>query len=218
MGDLQLDIKFQDPDSEGRVSIEATGEDIQVLKSFLQKHFGLLPKSIRPGKIFRAYVKDINETKEEMSLEVGVSESPLVLPRLLLQKALGSGSVPFTKLASAFCLRPNFPVEVSVREFGKDNAVASLSRAQRAMFLQWSADLLDRIIVLGTTRRSVKNALAKTGNLRNITDSERLAFFTQCIPVKLGLDSLRITKTLENELAPTEVCLFDARNAWKLLN
>ncbi|MFQ5998904.1 MAG: DUF2110 family protein, partial [Candidatus Bathyarchaeia archaeon] len=141
VGDLQLDITFQDPDGEGRISIEAAGEDTQVLKSFLQKNFGLLPKSIRPGKIFRTYVTDIDETKEEMRLEVGVSKSPLVLPGLLFQKALGTSSVHFSTLTSSFCLQPNFPIEVSVRELGKDNAVASLSRAQRAIFLQWSADL-----------------------------------------------------------------------------
>lgn len=211
-----LDVKFtlSGCDAGGYLSIEVEGEDLEVFASLLNQNFILAPVSAEPPSvnlIQKAVVKGIDDNGAGVVLDLGSSKYEAFLTKGHLTAYLCDGvDLPLPALAGLFCLREGVPLEVRVVavDEGGGRIYGELTSFQLLTLKGWVSDFLDRIIVVGVTRRQVKNALAEAGCLRRVIEIGRLGFLSHVIPCKLGYDANSIIDSLKRLLPHASVYLF----------
>ncbi len=201
-------------DENGHLSIEVEGEDLEVFASLLNRNFILAPMYTEPptlNLILKTVVKGIDDNGAGVLLDLGSSTYEGFLTKEHLTAYLSDGrDLPLSDLGDLFCLREGVPLEVRVVAVGehRGRVYGELTSLQLSMFKGWVSDFLDRIMVVGATRRQVKNALAEAGNLRRVVEIGRLGFLSNVIPCKLGYDANTIRDSLERLLPQASICLF----------
>ena len=218
---LDVSFKLAGLDENGHLSIDVEGEDLEVFASLLNRNFILAPMYTVPptvNLILKAVVKGVDDNGAWILLDLGSSTYEGFLTKEYLTAILVDGKdLPMPSLGGLFCLMEGVPLEVritAVDEHGR-RIYCELTSLQLSLFNGWISDFLDRIIVVGVTRRQVKNALAETGNLRRVIEIERLGFLSHVIPCKLGYNVNSIKDSLERLLPQASMCLFSSQRIAK---
>lgn len=214
---LDASFKLAGLDEKGHLSIDVEGEDLEVFAALLNRNFILAPMYTAPptvNLIQKTVVKGINHNGVGLLLDLGSSTYEGFLTKEYLTANLVDGKdLPLPSLVDLFCLREGVPLEVSITavdEHGR-RIYCELTSLQLSLFKGWISDFLDRIIVVGATRRQVKNVLAETENLRRVIEIGRLGFLSHVIPCKLGYDANSIRDSLEKLLPQASICLFSTQ-------
>lgn len=202
-----LQTQFEELDVEARiltnnknkwVQIEVSGEDETIATNYLTKVFGACPVTVENAKALeslKGYISQVDGNKQELRVDIGVFDPKVaqaVVSVASLQTALVNGKkLALQQLAELFGLAEGVPVSVKVNweHSSEEELSAELSEAQSVKLVSWRLSLLDRLIVLGTSKETVAEVLERTHLDRDVIDVEALSAFDFAVTCKLGTDA-----------------------------
>lgn len=219
---LEVTVRVAEAASCGWLRLNIAGEDEIAAMNLLKKDFGIAPvyaKNIKEGNIYRGKIVSSGTWDTEIHVDIGVFlPEPMVAVVSLehLQSQLVDGkSLPLLRLSQLFCFLNNIPTEILIKRTynGPRFFVSELSERQILVISSWVASNLDRLIVLGALLKTIENALAASGHLRDVVEIENLGMLEHVIVCKLGTDAVglipRLGRLIPNAVfgvfSPTEI-------------
>lgn len=225
---LRVGVRVQGTSGRGWVHIEVSGEDESVALRLLDREVGLAPVSaegIGRFSVLRGKIVDPAKSKTELFVDVGLPDSEFsgsFIPLWRLQAQLGDGrKMPLQHLIELFCLFDFVPVSVRiVSDFSREKRAyeAEFSEAQLSRFSDWLKSNLDRVIVLGASRKDVEWAIEKTRHLRDVFEIETLGPLEHALLCKLGTDAVGLLPKLGPYLAASNLAPFSPRKIKQLID
>jgi hypothetical protein len=227
--DKALKLSFEDLDVEADVlgitgdkwaQIALAGEDEGIATNYIAKEIGLCPTSFENVKKFstlNGYVTDLEKSKEELSVDVGVFQPKIAyskIPLRHLQAQLVDGrKIALTKIVELFGFCEGLPLSVKVNlvEEEGNRLEAELSAIQVEKYYNWQESLLDRLIVLGSSAYEVKKALELARLERDIISVESLGMFEHALVCKLGTDAAGLIPKTGRILRSARFAVFNPR-------
>lgn len=195
---LDLEAKILGISAGKWVQVSLSGEDEAVATSFIRKNIGTTPQNIdavSKHMILKGYISKIDLENQAVQVDVGVFQPKIIqatIPLATLQKQLAEGKdLALQKIAEGLGLRMNLPLGVKILELAGDGGFlrAELSNEQVERFKFWKLSLLDRLIVLNSSRREIEAVLERTRLSRDVVGIEALGMFEHAIACKLGTDA-----------------------------
>ena len=229
-----LQTQFEELDVEARVKtnsktkwvqIELSGEDETIATNYINKNFGACPVTVENAKALeslKGYISQIDNNKQELRVDIGVFEPKMaqaVLSVTSLQAALVNGKkLPLKQIADLFGLVEGVPVSVKVNwEHSSEEELSSeLSEAQIEKLISWQLSLLDRLIVLGTSKETVTEVLERTHLERDVIDVEALSAFDFALTCKLGTDAAGVVPRMGRYMRGSVFVVFNADKSMEL--
>jgi hypothetical protein len=217
---LKVQIQVKGVTSRGWVQIELSGEDERVATHFLADEIGICPTSLEQVQKFstlRGRIVELNESKDELRLDIGVFQPEVVdatLPVQRLQAQLADGRrATLRRIAELFGFHDNLLLTIKVSDLSKDKkqVEAMLTEKQVRTYEKWTASLLDRLIILGASSSEVKAALEKSRLERDVVDVEPLGLFEYAIVCKLGTDAVGLIPVVGRALRDASFAVFSPR-------
>ena len=232
--DEMLQTQFEELDVESRVltnnksrwvQIELSGEDETIATNYITKTYGACPVTVENAKALeslKGYISQIDNNKQELRVDIGVFEPKMaqaVLSVTSLQAALVNGKkLPLQQIAELFGLAEGVPVSVKVNwEHSSEEELSSeLSEAQIEKLISWQLSLLDRLIVLGTSKETVTEVLERTHLERDVIDVEALSAFDFALTCKLGTDAAGVVPRMGRYMRGSVFVVFNADKSMEL--
>jgi len=229
-----LQTQFEELDVEARVltnsktkwvQIELSGEDETIATNYITKTYGACPVTVENAKALeslKGYISQIDNNKQELRVDIGVFEPKMaqaVLSVTSLQSALVNGKkLPLQQIAELFGLAEGVPVSVKVNwEHSSEEELSSeLSEAQIEKLISWQLSLLDRLIVLGTSKETVTEVLERTHLERDVIDVEALSAFDFALTCKLGTDAAGLIPRMGRYMRGSVFVVFNADKSMEL--
>lgn len=208
------------------VQLDVSGEDEAIASNYLAKNFGFCPSSLEKVKRFsvlKGYIINLEKSKEDLHVDVGVFEPNLVyaaVPLRNLQAQLVDGrKVALKKILELFGFCNDFPINVKVRGMTAENDQidAELPAIQVERYGQWTASLLDRLIIIGSSLPEVKRTINSTGLKRDIVNVEPLGMFEQALTCKLGTDAAGLISPMGQKLQNARFSVFNPKRITEFL-
>jgi hypothetical protein len=202
------------------VQLEVSGEDEPVATKMLEREAGFCPVDLANVKKFsthKGYIVGLNKAKEELQLDIGVYEPKTVyasVPLTHLQdKVAGGKKVPLKKLAETWGLCDNMPLNLKVLEVDAEagKVKAELVAGQIKKFADWKDSLLDRLIVVGASKRELNEAVDQEGLGRDVINVEALGMFEYAMVCKLGTDAAGLIGRLGRRLRKAQFSVFNPK-------
>jgi hypothetical protein len=231
--DKLLNAEFENLDVEVKVlgvsvgkwvQVSLSGEDEAIATSFVKKNIGTCPANIEDISKFRflkGYISKIDLTNQAVIVDLGVFQPKIIqaiIPLASLQSQLVYGKESdLQKISEGFGFRVNMPVGIKILELaGEDGFLhAELSGEQVERFNMWKLSLLDRLIVLNSSRREIEGVLERTGLSRDVVAIDVLGMFEHVIVCKLGTDAAGLIPKIGRYMRYAVFVVFNPR---KLLN
>jgi hypothetical protein len=227
--DEMLKIQFEELDVETQVlsgpnrwvQVSLSGEDEAIATAYITKMFGVCPSTVEIAKTLpalRGYIFKVDFNKQELIIDIGVFEPKAIMLRVpvaVLQEQLIVGrKVALQKIAELFGLAENLPLSVIVNwtNFEEEAPYAELSSEQVSKYVSWRLSLLDRLIVLGTSRETVDSVLERTRLIRDVIEVEGLGAFDFSLTCKLGTDATGLISRLGRYMRYSVFVVFNAEN------
>jgi hypothetical protein len=195
--DLQFDVANNLANKWVQVSL--SGEDEVVATSYINKEIGTCPMNMENASKFsvlKGFVTTVDSTKQELKVDVGIFEPKIVqatIPVANLRAQLADGKdLDLNKISELFGLHKNLPLSIKLTDVSvMENGVlpAELSTEQVEKFRLWHQSLLDRLIILGSSRGEIEEVLERTKLRRDVIDVEVLGMFEHALMCKLGTDA-----------------------------
>ena len=225
--DLRVKVRVQGTADRRWIQIEVSGEDEAVALRLLDREIGLAPISeerIERFSAFRGKVVDSTKSKTGLRVDVGLLDPEIhdaVIPLWRLQAQLGDGKkIPLQRLIELFCLFDFAPVSIKiVGDLSCEKGVyeAELSEVQLSKFSGWLNSNLDRLIVLGASRKEVERAIERTHHFRDVFEIETLGPLEHALLCKLGTDAVGLLPKLGPYLAVANLAPFSPRKIKQLI-
>jgi len=223
--DLKVKIRVKSKTIRDWVQIEVTGEDESVALRLLDQEIGLAPTSteeVRKSSNLRGKVIESNKSTAELHIDVGVfaptiCDAIVPLPRLQAQLADGK-NLSLQRLIQLFCLYDFAPLHIKiVADLNAEKGLweAELSETQLSQFSGWLRSNLDRLTVLGASRREVEEVVEKSKHFRDILKIETLGLYEHAMACKLGTDAVGLIPKLGPYLRRARFAPFSPRKIKK---
>jgi hypothetical protein len=195
--DLEFDVSTN-PSSKW-VQVSLSGEDEVVAKSYISREIGICPtnlKNIDKSFVLKGYITKVDSTRQELKVDVGIFEPKIIqasIPVANLQAKLAEGKdFDLKKISELFGLHENLPLSIKLADVAvleNEALPAELSTEQVEKFHLWRQSLLDRLIILGSSRGEIEEVLERTKLKRDVIDVEVLGIFEHALTCKLGTDA-----------------------------
>lgn len=226
--DEMLQTQFEELDVESRVltnnksrwvQIELSGEDETIATNYINKIFGACPVTVENAKVsesLKGYISQVDSKKQELRVDIGVfepKEAQAVLSVASLQTALVNGKkLPLQQIAELFGFVEGVPVTVKVNweHSSEEELSAELSEGQTMKLVSWRLSLLDRLIILGTSKETVAEVLERTHLNRDVIDVEALSAFDFALTCKLGTDATGLVSQMGRYMRGSVFVVFNA--------
>jgi hypothetical protein len=217
---LQVEVKTIGVIARGWVEIAVTGGDEKVALRFIADRIGLCPASLESMEKFstvKGFTAMTNKGKNELYVDIGVF-SPTIIDALIplqrLQSQLGDGrKMALEKLVKLFGLCENLPLNIKIFNIDKEKGKieAELSEKQLKQYKEWTMSLLDRLLILGTSRDEVELALKRARLYRDVTSIEPIGILEHAVVCKLGTDAAGLIPILGRNLGIATFSIFSPR-------
>ena len=224
---LKVRIEVLETTTQGWVQVELHGEDEPVAREFLDQEIGIaLVSADRVSKFMNVRGKIFNsrESASELHVDIGVfapAAYPVIIPLSTLRAQLMDGrDVTLRHTADFYCLHDHMPLQVKVLgdlDSTKGVWSAELSEVQLSLFSNWLMINLDRLIVLGASRREVQGEVQRAGHARDIVKIEVLGPLEHALECKLGTDAVGLMPKLGRRLRKASLLPFSPRKIKKEL-
>ncbi len=219
-----LDVKLKlDVTVNKWVIVWVSGEDENVVINYMRKEIGTCPVKfdvINEGEVFRGYVSKIEE--KGLKVDIGVFEPEVkhvILPLTVLeaQLTIPSGE-PSKKIFENYGIAEGLPIIVRITSKDSDLFKCELAPVQIDKFRVWQQSLLDRLIILRTSKEHVTSVLERTHLNRDVIDVEELGMFEYALTCKLGTDARGLIPKVGRYMRNTLFVVFNAKKSLCLLN
>ncbi|MGB9675775.1 MAG: DUF2110 family protein [Candidatus Bathyarchaeales archaeon] len=200
------------------VQASISGEDENIALRYISDEIGVCPKTIEEIATFstlKGYTTAIN--KDRITLDIGVFSPQKVEATLTLQHLqalLADGrKLALKKLAELYGFCENLPLTVKVSAINTEENIIETTFSEKPLkiYRGWVKSLLDRLIILGTTREEVMFSLRATRCLRDIVDVESMGLFEHAITCKLGTDAAGLLPKIGRQLTNARLTIFSPR-------
>lgn len=219
---LRVQVKVKGATPQGWIQVEVNGEDEAVALQLLSNEFGLAPKEVASVEKFSVLCGRIVDSRRATSglfVDVGVFEPKGVyayIPLKSLQAQLADGQgFPLQRLVQLFCFLDYVPLYVKALDVesnaGNGAFLAELSERQLAIFNDWLGSMLDRLVILGATRREVKRAVDTSRHFRDVVKVESLGWLEHVLVCKLGTDAVGLIPAIGRMLRFASMAAFSPR-------
>lgn len=208
------------------VKIKLIGEDSWVGKKFLEQELGTIItwEDIRERMVFRGFIKKI--TDKSFIIDIGISSNNEIFYgsldfnsfiRSIVKKKVNANK----EIIKLFGIKQYFPLFVTVKKHEPINEKMRLLPVELAeksikLFRFWIRSRLDRLIVYGSTRTQLENAIKKSGHLRDIVSVERLGFLEHALVCKWGTSARGLIPEIGPLLPNVTLAVFYPRLIKKL--
>jgi hypothetical protein len=165
-----------------------------------------------------------DKSATELYVDIGVFEPrfrSVAVSWSCLQSQLADGKkIPFQRLMEVFCLCDFMPLRIKV--LGALNIrtglwEAELSEQQLSRFADWLESDLDRLVVLGSTRGEIEQAVARKHHFRDVIRIEALGPFEHVVVCKLGTDAVGLMPKLGPYVGRASLMPFSPRRVKQLV-
>jgi hypothetical protein len=233
--DSALKLAFEDLDVETKIlstaadrwpQLALSGEDEGIAASYVSKEIGICPVSlenISKFSVLKGYIADLAESKEELSVDVGVFKPEIVhamVPLRHLQAQLVDGrKIALRKIGELFGLCEDLPVRVRVSRLNVDESCidAELSTEQVERFQVWRESLLDRLVVLGPSLHELQRLLENAKLDRDVIGVDTLGMFEHALTCKLGTDAAGLIPKIGRNLRNAKFAVFNPKRLREFL-
>lgn len=202
----------------GWVNIIVSGEDEKVAVRFLEKEIGLAPiamGNIERFSVLRGRVTSFGRTKTKVFVDVGVFLPKTIYAMVPLQhlqgKLVDGRKFSLEKIVELFGFVDDFPLEVEVVEVSAGGFEVELTERQLAFYKRWIDSRVDRLVVLGAMRESVREAIRGEMLNRDVLRVESLGFLEYVVVCKLGTDAVGLVSKLGRWLPKAGFVVFSPR-------
>ncbi len=235
--DEQLKVEFENLDLEYEVmmnparkwiQVTLSGEDEVIATSYINKEIGTCPinlKNIERFSVLKGYVTKVDLVKQELRVDVGIFAPKIVqvaIPVVNLQAQLVQGrNLDLKKISEIFGLGENLPLSVRLTDVSvieNDALPAELSAEQAEKLRLWQESLLDRLIILGSSRAEVDEVLERTKLGRDIIGVEVLGVFEHALTCKLGTEAAGLIPRIGRYMKYARFIVFNPRKNLALLS
>ena len=210
---LKTAIKVVEETNRGWIRVDVSGEDEVAALNLLRKEFGAAPvysKNVEEGGVYDGKIVFSGRSGAEIYVDVGAFlpasiDAAVSLQHLQAQLVDGK-KLALKRITQLFCFLDNLPMEILIKHVDnkRRSFVAELSEKQVSLISQWTVSNLDRLVVLGTLRRTVENAAKSIGHSRDIVEIERLGMLEHAVVCKLGTSAVGLIPKL-GQLIPNAV-------------
>ena len=218
--ELDAEVKLLGNSLNKWVQVSVSGEDETIAAAYINREFGACPMTMEAAKALptlKGYISKVDLTKGELRVDVGVFEpKPVqaVIPLAKLRTQMAEGKeVNLKVIAENYGLAEGVPVTVKppIADAGEGDVFETeLSEEQVTKLQAWQRSLLDRLIVLGTSREFVDDALERTHLGRDVIEVEKLGFFEFALTCKLGTDAAGLIPRLGRYMRYSVFVVFNA--------
>ena len=189
---LRVELANLETGENNWVSIKVKGADAKVAVRVLERIVRLAPIGMETIERFSVLNGTVALPGEErgISVDVGLVSPRTVYGTVHLQHLLVDGAKLTTEqIVELFGLANHFPIEIRATRIGEHKFDAELTERQLDLYSLWINTMVDRLIVLGSSRKRVKEAVEKTGFRRDVVGIESLSLSEQVVVCKLGTDA-----------------------------
>jgi hypothetical protein len=218
--DLEVDVKVLGNPVNRWVQVSVEGEDEAIAVAYIRKEIGVCPVSfdaVETAMVLKGYVSKIEVEKQRLMVDVGVFEpkvTQVVVSLSNLQTQLvGGKNVALKQIVEAYAVTEGLPLSVKVISKDADILEAELSAEQVVKLQSWQQSLLDRLIVLRTSKELVSEVLERTRLDRDVIDVESLGLFEFALVCKLGTDAAGLIPRMGRYMRNAVFVVFDAKKA-----
>ena len=233
--DKALKLSFEGLDVEAKilgtladrwVQVALSGEDEGIATNYLTKEIGFCPPildSIKKFSPLKGYVTNLEKSREELSIDLGVFQPKIVhatIPLSYLQAQLVDGrKTALRKIAELWGLCENLPISVKVARVNEEESriEVELSTSQVERYEVWRDSLLDRLLVVGSSLYEVKMALEHARFERDVISVEPLGMFEHALVCKLGTDAAGLIRQLGRNLRNAKFTVFNPKRLRQFL-
>jgi hypothetical protein len=217
---LDVEAKILGVAADKWVQISLLGEDEAVAASYVAREIGFCPTSfenVRKFQVLKGYVADLEKSREELLLDVGVFQPKTVhaaVPLRYLQAQLVDGrKIALRKIVELFGFCEDLPINIKVIHANEEGSriEAELSTKQIEKYRVWQESLLDRLIVLGATGDEVRRMLEYAKLNRDVIGVEPLGVFEQALTCKLGTDAAGLIPKIGRILKNARFVVFNPK-------
>jgi hypothetical protein len=224
--DLDVETKILSTPADGWPQLVLSGEDEGIATSYVSKEIGICPVSLENiGKfsVLKGYIANLAESKEELSVDVGVFKPEIVhamVPLRHLQAQFVDGrKIALRKIGELFGLCEDLPVRVRVSRLNVDESCidAELSTEQVERFQVWRESLLDRLLVLGPSLHELQRMLENAKLDRDVIDVDTIGMFEHALTCKLGTDAAGLIPKIGRNLRNAKFAVFNPKRLREFL-
>jgi hypothetical protein len=220
IGDLNVDLSIKGTLADRWVQLDLSGEDEAVATKLLEREVGFCPVSLDNVKKFAAlkgYVVNLEESIEEISLDIGVVQPKTVyatIPLKHLQSHFAEGrKTTLNKINELWGICENLPLNIKVLDVNteKNRVEAELQPTQIRKLVLWKDSLLDRLLVIGASLHEVNSAVEQEGLSRDVIEVESLGIFEHVLVCKLGTDAAGLIGRIGRRLRKAKFTVFNPK-------
>ncbi|MCW3979917.1 MAG: DUF2110 family protein [Candidatus Bathyarchaeota archaeon] len=221
---LRVELANLETGENNWVSIKVKGADAKVAVRVVERIVRLAPIGMETIERFSVLNGIVALSREERGISVDVG---LVSPRIVygmvhlqhLRSQLVDGAKLTTEqIVELFGLANHFPIEIRVTRIGEHKFEAELTERQLDLYSLWINTMVDRLIVLGSSRKRVKEAVEKTGFGRDVVGIESLSLSEQVVVCKLGTDARGLITRIGRRLYKASLVAFSPRRILEAVN
>ncbi len=213
--ELDVDFKVLGNQQSRWVQVSVEGEDEVVAAAYIRKEIGVCPvnlDTVEEGVELRGYISKVED--QRLLVDVGIFEPKPTQATVLLasvQMQLAEGrQAPLKQIAQVFCLGEGLPVTVKITSKA-DGLQAELSEGQVERLQSWKQSLLDRLIVLRSSKELITTTLERTRLTRDVIDVESLGLFEYALTCKLGTDAAGVIPRVGRYMRYAVFLVFNAK-------
>ena len=191
------------------IQVSISGPDTTVALHYLDDRIGLCPESLQTVHKFsnlKGRIMDLSKERHDLRVDIGVfspssCDATVSLDRLRAQLVDGR-SASFEKIASLFGFCEDMPFTVKIGDVRSEQGLveAEVAEAQRKQYSRWAESLLDRLVILGASRRGIELAVERAGSKRDVLNIESLGLFEHVVVCKLGTDAVGLIPKIGKNL------------------
>lgn len=219
-GDLDVEAKVVANPASKWVQVSLVGEDEVIAAAYAKKEIGTCPVSldnIEVGAVLRGYVSKVDESRGQLTVDVGVFEPKVTqaaVPLAALRTQFSvAKDVGLKAIAEVYGIAEGMPINVKVTSKEAERLTAELSSEQVEKLKGWQQSLLDRLIILRAPKELVTSTLERTHLDRDVIEVEQLGFFEFALTCKLGTDARGLVPRVGRYMRNAVFVVFNAERS-----
>lgn len=208
-----LDLRIKQIEfSPGIIYVDYEGEDSRAYKGLLKERFGeayLERGNVREMDEVRGVI--VGHSKHGLLVDLGVRKPKMeyaVISRKILNAQLADGvNLTVKELVEKFCLIPFLALEVSILRV-EPRIVVDLSSRQVEYYWNWDKMGFPRIIISGSLRVELEEALENLNLKGKIVELESSTLIAHILTLRLCEDGMEMVKALRAYLKTAEISAY----------
>ena len=216
--ELDVEVQVRSNPTNRWIQVSLSGEDEAIATAFIKKEIGTCPTSLENAKnqaVLKGYIQKVDLSKKELVVDVGIFEPKIVMATLSLEnlqaQLFGGRAVDLKRVCEVYGFAERMPLSIKPASQEGELLQAELAPEQVEKLHAWQMSLLDRLIVLGSSKETIQVVLERTRLTRDVIDMEALGMFEFALTCKLGTNAAGLVSIVGRYLRNSVFVVFNAQ-------